>query len=97
MNDTVNDDVNQSDKEDEDDDNVVQDVRCSLARLLVDVHPSDYEEEDADNQLWIEFQNPFHKGQCRDGKMISFSRPLTSDRVLKFYFEYISYIFGWLL
>ena len=66
MNDTVYDDVNQSDKEDEDDDNVVQDVRCSLARLLVDVHPSDYEEEDADNQLWIEFQNPFHEGQCRD-------------------------------
>ena len=65
MNDTVNDDVNQSDKEDEDDYDVVEDVRRSLARLLVDVHPSDYEEEDADNQLWIELHSsPFqHKGR----------------------------------
>ena len=59
MSNTVYDDVNQSDKEDEDDDDVVEDVRRSLARLLVDVHPSDHEKEDADNQLRIEFQSPF--------------------------------------
>ena len=59
MNNTVYDDVNQSDKEDENDDDVVEDIRRSLARLLVDVHPSDYEEEDADNQLRIEFQSQF--------------------------------------
>ena len=64
MNDTVNDDVNQSDKEDENDYDVVEDVRRSLARLLVDVHPSDYEEEDADNELWIKLPSPFqHKGR----------------------------------
>ena len=65
MSHTVNDDVNQSDKEDEDDDDVVEDIRRSLARLLVDVHSSDNEEEDADNELRIELQNPFQqKDRC---------------------------------
>ena len=51
MNNTVNDDIDHSNKGDEDDNHIVQDARCPLVRLLVDVHPSDYEKEDAANQL----------------------------------------------
>ena len=51
MDNTVNDDVDHSNKGDEDNDHVVEDTRCPLVRLLVDVHPSDDEKEDADNQL----------------------------------------------